>query len=171
MFSWLFRPLRYLAQALVDDDHPKQLAWGIAIGVIVGLLPKGNLTAVFFGVLLFSLRVNLAAGLGAALFVSGAAPLIDPLSDHLGRSLLSLLPLQETYAQLYQLPVVPWTQFNNTVVMGGVFLGLLQLYPTYRLMHSLAEKYHSRLVERLRKYRVTRVLLGAEFAAAQWRQS
>ena len=39
----LIRPFRFLVQALTAENTPRQLAWGLAIGVAIGLVPKGNL--------------------------------------------------------------------------------------------------------------------------------
>jgi hypothetical protein len=58
MFSYVAGPLRQAAMALVAGDWPRQLAAGFALGMVVGLVPRGNLIAVSLCVLLFSLRVN-----------------------------------------------------------------------------------------------------------------
>ncbi|MEQ8838221.1 MAG: hypothetical protein RID07_15550, partial [Lacipirellulaceae bacterium] len=65
MLGFLLKPVRQLAQALTSNDSPRQVAWAIVLGVIIGLTPKGNLIALSLGVLLCSLRVNLSAGMMA----------------------------------------------------------------------------------------------------------
>ena len=54
------RPLRYLAQALILETTPRQLAWGFALGMLIGLIPKGNLIAVALMTLCCALRINVA---------------------------------------------------------------------------------------------------------------
>ena len=63
MFTLLLRPLRFLAQALTANDSPRQTAWGFTLGMMVGLLPKGNLLAIGLAMLLCAVQVNKAAGL------------------------------------------------------------------------------------------------------------
>jgi uncharacterized protein (DUF2062 family) len=65
MFSRITRPFRQAALGLVVGDWPRQLAAGFAIGMVVGLAPRGNLIAVSLCVLLFSLRVDKGLGLAA----------------------------------------------------------------------------------------------------------
>lgn len=61
---WFIKPLRYLAGALRDLNSPRRIALGVALGMLVGLVPKDNLTAAALGVVLLTFRVNLAAGTG-----------------------------------------------------------------------------------------------------------
>ena len=71
MLTLFLRPVRMLFQALIGNDTPRQTAWGFSLGMMVGLLPKGNLTAIAIAMILCSLRVNRAAGFLA--IVNGAS--------------------------------------------------------------------------------------------------
>ena len=66
MLRKLLRPLRLVAKALVAENSPRQLALGFALGMMVGLVPKGNLIALGLTLVLFGTRVNVGAGLVAA---------------------------------------------------------------------------------------------------------
>lgn len=133
MFSALLRPLRQVVQALLAHDTPNQLAIGFALGMVLGLMPKGNLIAVSLLVLLFSLRVNKGISLLAAFAFSWIGPALDPVADKIGGYLLSADTLQPTYAAAFQLPLLPWFDFNNTVVVGSLVVGLWAFYPAYWL--------------------------------------
>jgi uncharacterized protein (TIGR03546 family) len=122
---------RRVLQALLVSDSPNQLAAGFTLGVVIGLLPKGNLIAVSLCVLLFSLRVNKGLALVAAVLFSTLAPLADSFSHKLGLALLSLNALQPTYALALSVPLGPWLQFHNTVVAGSLAIGLYIAYPVY----------------------------------------
>jgi uncharacterized protein (TIGR03546 family) len=125
------RPFRFLYQALTAERSSRQIALGIALGVVIGLLPKGNLVALSFVFLLFALRTNLAAGFLAAGSCSWIGVGLDPISHRLGEVVLTFAPLQGWFASIYKLPLVPWTSLNNTVVMGSLIIGLVQFGPTY----------------------------------------
>jgi uncharacterized protein (TIGR03546 family) len=131
MNASLVRPVRRLLEALVAHDAPSQLASGFALGIVLGLVPKGNLIALSLLVLLFSLRVNKGMALAAALVCSWLGPALDPLADKLGSYVLSIGSLQATYASLFQLPLGPWLEFDNTVVIGSLLIGLYIVYPAY----------------------------------------
>jgi uncharacterized protein (TIGR03546 family) len=143
MFSELvhrgLQPVRRVVQALLAHDASNQLAAGFALGMVLGLVPKGNLIAVSLFVLLFSLRVNTGIGLIAALAFSWCGSVLDPVADKLGAYMLANGSLQTTYASLFQLPFGPWFEFNNTVVVGSLAIGLWAMYPTYWLSYQTFE--------------------------------
>ena len=41
----ILRPLRLLFKALVTESTPTRMSWGLALGVLMGVVPKGNLLA------------------------------------------------------------------------------------------------------------------------------
>ncbi len=130
-------PRRFIWNALVSENGRKQIAWGIALGVLIGIVPKGNLMAVGLAAILFAVRVHLLSAMLTIAVCSLFGFLCDPFFDHMGRTILNVAPLQGLYARIYEMPFAPWTSFNNTVVMGTLFVGILQLYPTYRIARRL----------------------------------
>ena len=153
MFTWVTRFFRILINAIAAEDSPKQLAWGVALGVVLGLVPKGNLTAIVLLTLMFSLRVNLAVGLSTAGVCSLLGSLLDPISHVVGTIVLTWPGPQGVYAFLLELPFARWTALNNTVVLGSLLIGLFQLYPTYLWSRSQFAKRKDSWQEFLRQYR------------------
>ncbi len=145
---WLLQKLRLLRAVMLAQDSPRQMAAGLACGILLGLLPKGNLLAILVASVLLSTRINLAIGLLAALGVSLVAPWCDPLTDRLGYWVLTFPPLTSSWQRLAQFPLAAWTSFNNTVVMGSFLLGTLLLYPTYRWSLPWMIRYKRWRVER-----------------------
>lgn len=167
LFRFL-RPLRLLARVFTAAGSPRQLALGLAMGMLIGLVPKGNLTAGVLMVLLLGTQVNLGVGTLSAVVFTWVGGLADPLSHRIGEALLTHRALEPTWAFLYDLPLVPWTGLNNTVVLGSLLLGLWLFYPVYRLSEFVFQRYQPWTVERLGKYRIVQLLRGAETAAG-WR--
>ena len=161
---FLWKPVRMLADALVADASPRQLAWGAALGLFVGLIPKGNLTVAALMMLICALRVNMGAVAVSMLLASWLGMFADPLTHRLGEWLLRHESLREFWTAAYNLPVVPWTAFNNTVVLGSFVVGLAALYPAYRCVEWPARRWLPSLQRRLARYRVVRLLWGAEWA-------
>lgn len=85
---FLLRPFRLFFKALVVDATPRQMAFGFALGVLVGLVPKGNLLAVSLMMLMCSLRVNLGVGLATVFATTWAGVLLDPITHRIGEFLL-----------------------------------------------------------------------------------
>jgi uncharacterized protein (TIGR03546 family) len=160
----ILRPLRLLLQAFVMESTPRQMSLGLAFGVLVGLVPKGNLLAIVLGTLLASTRVNLAIATLAIVLCSFAALACDSLFDQIGGYILALPSLQNMWTELANMPFMPWTDFNNTIVMGSFATGLVLLWPVHRLSRPFFEKYAEKIAERARRWRWAKLILGAEWA-------
>lgn len=168
MLARWIRPIRFLIEGIVAADTPRQLALGLALGMLIGLVPKGNLTALMLSMILLGTRVNLATGmLGAGLF-TWLSTWTDPLAHRLGYAVLTWKPLQGTFAWLFDWPLIPWTALNNTVVFGSLLLGLWLFWPTCHLGTRGFTWLQPRIAQLLERYRLTTVLAGTELAA-KWR--
>lgn len=147
--------LQSLVKALHSEGTPGQVAAGIALGSILGLTPLLSLHNLLIVAVIFLCNVSLP---GAALGWAIATPLgfaLDPGFDALGHWLLLGIPaLTPLWTALANMPVVPLTNFNNTVVLGSLVTALLLFTPIY---------FGSRFG--VRRYRET---LGARVKQSAW---
>lgn len=159
---FFLKPIRLFFKALTTDNTPKQMALGLALGIAIGLVPKGNLIAIVLMVILGALRVNLGVGILTAFCISWLGIWLDPLTHQLGSFLLQHHKLRPFWTEAYNLPVVPWTKFNNTVVLGSTCAGMMLLLPVYWLSTPLFAKYTPNWADRLQRYKIVQVLWGTE---------
>jgi uncharacterized protein (TIGR03546 family) len=129
--------LRWLVGTLLASSSPRQLAAGFTLGMIIGLVPKGNLIAVSLCVLLFSLKANKGLALAAALVFSVLGTTADAFSHKLGIMILGNNALQGVYAAALSIPLGPWLGFHNTVVTGSLVIGFYIAYPVYWLVQMI----------------------------------
>lgn len=162
---FFLRPLRFFVRALVEDTEPRQMALGFALGMTIGLVPKGNLIAIALMVTLGVVRVNLGIGMLTAFAVSLFAGLLDGLTDQIGRSLLLHEPLRPLWTDLHNLPLGAWTSFNNTVVLGSFTLGVALFLPVFFASKPVFAKYTPDLSEKLQKTKLYHLLLGGELTS------
>ncbi len=166
MLSLLLHPMRQLFNAVAANDSPRQMAWGFTIGMVLGMVPKGNLIAVVLMVLLCGLRVNKPAGLLAVAIFSAISPLCDTLTHKIGEKLLQLPTLEPFFVWLYDQPLGPFIGFHNTVTIGSLMLAIYITYPCYYGSHQAFEKLGppiSRWVTRYRLGRARRAQFAARF--------
>jgi uncharacterized protein (TIGR03546 family) len=140
MLSEIVAPVRRVVRALLAFHAPPELAAGFTLGMIIGLVPKGNLIALSLCVLLFSLRVNKGLAVAAALLFSCVATSLDPLAHKLGLAVLNTQALQINYAYVYDMPMGPWVGFHNTVTSGMLLVGLYVAYPVYFVARTVIER-------------------------------
>ncbi|HXM37906.1 MAG TPA: TIGR03546 family protein [Gemmatimonadales bacterium] len=152
MFA-LVKLIQSLLGALHSEGTPGQLAAGIALGSIMGLTPLVNFhNAVVFALILL-LNVSFAGGmLGWAVFVP-VGFVLDPLFDWIGHQLLFAASLRSLWTTLYNTPVVPLTNFNNTVVLGSLVFALLFAIPLFFAVRWAVTRYRATIGERVRQSR------------------
>lgn len=130
---WVFEKIRIIFTALATQDSPRQMAAGIACGVVLGFVPKGNLLAMAMAALLLATRMSLATGMPCALLISLVAPRCDPFTHRIGEWILTNRAMLPFWRSVAELPLAAWTAFNNTVVMGSLITGAVLTYPVYCL--------------------------------------
>jgi len=147
----LLKLIQQLIKALNAEGTPGQVAAGIALGSVFGLTPILNLhNLVLFGCALI-LNVSLAGVfLGWTVFIPVGFAL-DPLFDAVGSKLLLAPGLRGLWTALYNAPVVPFTNFNNTVVLGSVVCWVVLFLPIFFLARWAVARYREHIYERLRK--------------------
>jgi len=148
----LTKLIQSLVKALHSEGTPGQLAAGIALGAILGLTPLVSLhNAVVFGLIVL-LNVSFpGAMLGWALFVP-VGFLLDPLFDRIGRQLLLDTPvLTPLWTTLYNTPVVPLTNFNNTVTLGSFVAAVVLFLPLFFASRWAVTRYRATIGERVRQ--------------------
>jgi len=147
----LIKLIQSLFGALHSEGTPGQLAAGIVLGAFLGLTPLFNLHNAVAFALLVLLNVSFAGGLlGWALFVP-VGFLLDPLFDWIGHSLLLAPSLRALWTSMYNMPIVPLTNFNNTVVLGSLVFALVSAVPLFLLLRWAVARYRVTVGERVRQ--------------------
>ena len=126
-----------------------EIAGGAAFGLLLALVPAGNLIWAVLLLLTWFLKVNFAVEMLVLAVLKLVLPLVDPLLDSLGWAVLTLQPLQRPFAALYNAPLAPFTRFNNTIVMGGLLAGIVLWTPAYLLFRRLVRLYRERAKPRI----------------------
>jgi len=161
---FILRALRLLVGALTAESSHRQIAAGIALGMLIGLVPKGNLLALGLLTAVSACRISLPAVFFSTFLFSWAGLLIEPWTASLGRWVLTQPSLQDSFVWLYHQPLLPWTNFNNTLVMGSFLAGAVLCYPFYCAVYPLVQKWEPPLTARVRRYGIAKWLFGAEWA-------
>ncbi len=109
--------------------------------------------------LLFCFRVNIMCTAVSTFCFQMLSPLLDPMINNIGRCLLTETPsLRWLWSGLYHCPILPFTRFNNSLVMGGLAFCLFLALPVYALSHFMLRKYGERTAERLRDTNIWRTV-------------
>ncbi len=159
----LLKLVQSLVKTLHSDGTPGQIAAGVALGAALGLTPIANVHNVVILALLCVLNVSFAAGMLGWLVFTPIGFLLDPVFDRSGRLLLVDTPsLQPVWTTLDNTPLVPFTNFNNTVVLGSVVWWMVLAVPIYFLARAAVVHYRATLGERVRRTRAYQTIRASQ---------
>ncbi len=87
--------------------------------------------------------------LGWALFVP-VGFVLDPVFDRIGSSLLQAVSLRPLWTTRFNMPLMPYTNFNNAIVLGSVVAWLVLAVPIYFAAKYGVARYRATLGARVR---------------------
>ena len=137
MILWTLKLISTARRAIAGRKYPHQLAWAVAFGLLLGVVPHGNLLAIMLLLVVLSLKINHAMAALTAVGATFLATKLDPLSHRVGDYVLTHPSLNEAAVAAWQLPLVPWTDLNNTVVMGSLLIGVGALVPVFAITYPV----------------------------------
>jgi len=167
---FVLKLLQSMFKALHSEGTPGQVAAGLALGAILGLTPLMNLhNAVVFGLIII-LNVSFGgAMLGWALFTP-IGFLLDPVFDAIGHALLlDVAFLRPLWTTLFNVPVFPLTNFDNTVVLGSFVASVALLVPIYLGARVGVSRYRDTIGAKLRASKFYRAITASKlFNIYRW---
>ncbi len=141
--------LQSLFQTLHSEGSPRQVAAGIMLGAGIGLTPLLSAHNLVLFAAIVLLNVSFGGGmLGMALFTP-VGFLLDPLFDRIGLALLEATGLRGLWTAWYNIPLLPYTNFNNSVTLGSFVFWVVTAVPIYLLATRGIAQYRVRYGERV----------------------
>jgi len=161
MFA-LLKLIQSIIKTLHSAGTPGQVAAGMALGSALGLTPLMQVHNLVVISLLILLNVSFGGGmLGWALFVP-VGFLLDPIFDRLGLALLTAPSLRPFWADLTNTPILPYTNFNNTVVLGSFVAWLILSIPIFFAARYGVTRYRATVGERVRQSRFYKAVTASQ---------
>jgi uncharacterized protein (TIGR03546 family) len=158
----LLKLIQSIIKTLHSDGTPGQVAAGIALGAVLGLTPLMNVHNLIVFSLIVLLNVSFGGGmLGWALFVP-LGFLLDPIFHWIGERLLLAPSLRPVWTDWYNTPLVPYTNFNNTVVLGSFVSWLVLAVPIFFAARYGVTRYRATIGERVRQSKFYKAITASQ---------
>jgi uncharacterized protein (TIGR03546 family) len=158
----LLKLIQSIIKTLHSAGTPGQVAAGMALGSVLGLTPLLNLHNLVIFSLLVLLNVSFGGGmLGWALFVP-IGFLLDPLFDKIGLSLLTAPSLRPLWTDWTNTPILPFTNFNNTIVLGSFVSWVALAIPIFFAARYGIARYRATVGERVRQSRFYKAVTASQ---------
>jgi len=152
-----------LIRIIHSETDPRQISLGFALGMIPGLTPLTSLHNLLVLLAILFFRVNIGAAMLSWGVFKILAYALDPLFHRIGLFLLTGVAfLQGLWTTLYNAPLVPYTRFNNSIVMGSLVFSLFAFYSVYWGGRFMVVKYRETLMERFNRLRIVQVFRASD---------
>lgn len=152
----IFKKLFKLLHSNID---PGQIAGGFALGSIIGLTPFLALHNLLVFIIIILLNVNIASAFFGIIIFGIIGFFTDPVAHHIGYYLLvkaeSLTPF---WTKLYNMPIIPFTRFNNTIVLGSLAIALILLIPIHIGTRKFIILYREKFAQKVQKWKIITML-------------
>jgi uncharacterized protein (TIGR03546 family) len=147
-------------KVLNSETAPGQIGAGVAFACLLGFTPLWTLHNAVVLLLVLFLRANLSIFIVAWGLFTLLAFALDPAFDAVGHAILTAGGLQPMWSAFYATDLGRLSEFNNTVVMGSLLVGLVAAPVLWFATVQLVRQYRSRMLDWLRRKRVFQVLAG-----------
>jgi len=161
--TYILQQFFQLVKLLNSETGTQQIAWGMALGFILGMTPAFSLQTILVFLILLFFRVQMGAAFVAAFFFKFVAFLLDPVFHGVGSFVLEIQALKPLYTLLYNMPIVPWTRFYNSIVMGSGVLSILLTPVIFAVTLIAVQKYRKSVYERFKNTRFFKALKATSF--------
>jgi uncharacterized protein (TIGR03546 family) len=134
----------------------------MALGAALGLTPLMNVHNLLVFSLMLILNVSFGGGmLGWALFVP-LGFILDPVFHAIGLQLLEAPSLRELWTSMFNTPLVPYTNFNNTVVLGSVVGWLALAVPIFFAARWAVARYRATIGARVQQSKFYKAITASK---------
>ncbi|MBI1861217.1 MAG: TIGR03546 family protein [Deltaproteobacteria bacterium] len=133
-----------------SESSARQLSLGFLFGFYMGLTPPFTLLQFVYVILLLIVRVNFGAVFLSFALFKAASFGVDPIFNTIGTRVLRAEALEGLWTFLYNSPVVPYTFFYNSIIMGAVTVSVALTVPLYFLSAFLIDTYRATVVRRFK---------------------
>ena len=158
----LLKLIQSIIKTLHSAGTPGQVAAGMALGSALGLTPLVNVHNLVIFSLLVLLNVSFGGGmLGWMLFVP-IGFLLDPMFHAVGLSLLENQSLRPVWTSWTNTPLLPYTNFNNTVVLGSFVSWVVLAIPIFFAARYGVARYRATVRERVRQSRFYKAITASQ---------
>ena len=156
----ILKQLFSLIKLLNSDTGTNQIAAGISCGLILGFAPMLSLQALLVFICMFLFRIQIGAAFVSAFFFAFIAWIFDPVSNAVGSSILEIETLRPLFTSMYNMPLVPFTRFYNSITMGAGVVSLMLTPLVYVFSKRLILSYRVNVVARFSNSRLWKMWAG-----------
>lgn len=146
----LLKQIFAFLKLLNSDTGTNSLAVGLTLGLFLGFAPFLSIQTFLIIAIVFFFRIQIGAAFVSAFFFKFIAWMIDTPADFLGQAILESASLRPLFTEMYNVPLLPMTRFNNSIIMGSFAISLILSIPGFFIFRKLIATYRAQVVARFK---------------------
>ena len=154
----MLKAIGKLIVALNSNAKKNQIASGLAWGVLLGLIPAGNFFWIILFVGSFFFSHHHWSKIFSMLIVKMLSFLFIIWIDIIGWEILHMENFLPIFTTMYNMPFVPFTKYNNTLVMGGLVTGIVLWLPFFFIFLALIPLYRNHISSKIRNSKIVKAI-------------
>jgi uncharacterized protein (TIGR03546 family) len=162
----MIRMVAKLLHVLNSETDPGQISLALCLSIIMGFTPLASPHNILVLFLVLTLKANLSAFILGLTFFSGLAFALDPLFHRIGALLLTAGTFEGLWTVLYNITLWRLENFNNSIVMGSLFISLVLFMPFYFGGNWFIVKYRQNILAWFQKTRLVKVIKASKLYTA-----
>ena len=151
-----------LIKELNSANSEKLMIWAILLGLISGFLPTFNIITFIIIFIVFSIRIPLGLYFASWGFFSIVGYFMDYIFHKTGLSFLHANALNSIWTTLYNTPLLRWSGFNNSIIMGSLIWGIILSIILYFILSKSISSYRTNIFPKIQKISYLRWILPKE---------
>ena len=142
---------------LNSSSGDKFISLAIVLGLIYGFLPSSNLFSFIILIIMLIIRIPFGLFLASSAIFKTIGYFLDTIFDKTGY--LVLTSFIHFWEFIYNLPLMRWSGFNNTIVMGSLVWGVIIAIFLFVILNEFIRVYREKVFSFLKKYKLLKWLV------------
>ena len=157
MLSFLML-IKKLIKFLNSNETVENIAFSLTIALMMSLIPYNWVFHPIAFLILIAFNGNLFIFLFMTPILNWITPIIYTELHRLGTFILTNQSMTSTFESISNIPILIYTNWNNTVSMGGYVSVLIGSYPIYIFYKVAIKKYREILLPKIKKSKLIHLL-------------
>ncbi len=152
-----------LLSILNSNTKPGEIALGAVLGMFAAFMMPAPVA--FWGIFLIALLLNCNYSffLLSILIFKGLAFGIDHIGDKIGYAVLTAPFFEQLGSKLMAMPVVPFSKFNYTVIMGDFIIAIVLTPFVWIAMAGFVPFYRKNMQAAVDKFKIVKMVKMTNF--------
>lgn len=150
--------IKNILKYLNSNETIENLAYCLTLALAFAFIPFNGL----FHPILFLCLIIFNGNLLVFLFVTPILKLIAPVSlilfHNLGDQILTFSSLQGVFEFISNIPILIFSNWNNTITMGGYITFIIFGFPIYLIFKTIIKSYRTKVLPTMKKFKIFKLI-------------